>query len=791
MLLYSMVALAGAYALQLFPALPPAWLLTGLLVLAVAGWAGLAGLARSRCRLVAVFISGAATLWFAAGQELADHLDPSLQGKTLTITAQVLDFPSLKGNTLRLLVHPLQPAGLPNRLRLSWFEPSARPALGETWQLEVRLRRPRGYANPSGFDYEGWLHRQGVGATGYVLRQATRVSSGDESPDLRTLLRRRFAQRIDSLFPPGESRAVLKAITVGARGEISDSQWQLYARTGTSHLMAISGLHIGLAAGGAFVLVWALLAPFVRRRNVRDLALLAAIAVAFAYAELSGFAVPAKRAFLMAAMAAVSVLVRRQVSAPHILGTVCLIVFVSDPLSIFAPGFMLSFLAVSLLLWAARVYEPADDSTRWWHAARLRSQTRVLIRIQLVLLFGLMPVTIALFGRVALLAPLTNFLVVPVFNLLTVPAALLGLLLDGPVSVVGEMLLKLAYVSIEFALYIIGMVGHWPITAVEPSISGHLVVLIAGATVAWALLPAGWPGRQVACVALIATVLYKPAPPAQNCLDFYALDVGQGLAVVLRTQQHTLVYDTGPSFRSGSSTAKLVIGPFLKSLGLSAIDLLVVSHADLDHAGGVAWLSAAFDIKRMIVGEELDHSDQPASHCRSGQAWMWEGVSFRIVHPGVGDFWQGNNASCVLLVQVGEYKLLITGDIEALAERSLVADQSPVRLRRDTGNSLIGIGSGIGPVDLVVVPHHGSRSSSGAEFVEMLRPSIAVVPAGYRNRWGFPKPDIVERWQAVGAQVVTTGQVGAVSQRYCKGVVTGPLRLQREQRRRYWHATQS
>lgn len=774
MLRYSLYALAGAYSLQLFQSLPSVAVIAAVALLA------LACAVPSHSRPVAALIAGFVLMWWAASGQLAQRLDSSRQGSNLTIVAKVLDFPSRKNGALRLLVQPLVPGHLPDRIRLSWFDPiffpdtvpaNLLPAAGQVWQLQVKLKRPRGFFNPGGFDYEGWLFRQRIGATGYV-KQGKNVSAHYPGPDVQTVVRQRFADRIDALFPPSESRAVLKAISIGVRAEISDAHWQLYARTGTSHLMAISGLHIGLAAGGMFLLSWGVIALFVARRNVRDLALVVAIAFAYGYAELSGFAVPAKRAFLMALLAAAAIILRRQVSVKYVFGLACLLVVISDPLSIYAPGFMLSFLAVALLLWSGRVFDPASDATSRWHPSRMVEAVRMLSRLQAVLLFGLLSVTIALFGRVSILAPLTNMLVVPLFNLVTVPACLLGLLLDGSVAVAGDLLLSLALASVDLVLQVVGLVGSWPAAALEPPLGGMAIVLISGATVLWAVLPPGWPGRYLAIVALVATAIHKPAPLAANCVAFHALDVGQGLAVILRTRGHTLVYDTGPAFRSGSSTAKLVVEPFLHSLGLDTIDRLVISHADLDHAGGVERLHTAFTPGQLILGETLGDGRPTGSPCRRGETWQWDGIRFSFMHPNGSGRFSGNDSSCVLLVQAGDHKLLIPGDIEAISERSILS------------------GTALQKVDLVVVPHHGSRTSSSAEFVRRLSPAVAVVSAGYRNRWGFPKSDVSARWQKQGALVVTTAQSGAVSRKYCAGELPGKLRLERTDFGRYWHDTE-
>ena len=792
MLGYSLYALSGAYALVLFSTLPPTALVVAMLLIAAVATA------QQHSRPVAVALLGFVWMWYAASAQLADKLHPGEQGKSITVAAKIIDFPQVNATSIRMLVAPVSTGGLadrirpvgtpvsadgmphrirlvgtpvsadglPDRIRLTWFRPLQQPALGEVWQLRVRLKRPRGFANPAGFDFEGWLHRQGIGATGYVVEHASNARLHETRQRSRASVRRRIVERIDALLPVGDARAVLKAVTVGARGEISDRQWQLYARTGTSHLMAISGLHIGLAAAGVFLFVWVLIAPFCRRCNVRDIALTAAVMAAFCYAELSGFAVPAKRAFLMALLIALAIALRRRITSGHVLGSVCLFVAGADPLSLYAPGFMLSFCAVAILIWAAQSFEPIESNSRFWHLSRIRARVQQLARIQIVLLFGLLPLTLAIFGRVAWLAPLVNMAVLPLFNLVIVPAGLLGLLLDGHASYAGDLLLTLSFTGIRIVLGFLRVIGEWPISNFEPSLNGNIVFLIAGATAVRAIAPAGWPGRQLALVAIVATLSYRPPLPRPGCLDFQILDVGQGLAVVLRTASRTLVYDTGPSFRSGSSTAKLVIAPFLKARGIHVIDTLILSHADLDHAGGANWLKNAVDVKRILSGEPAESGGQP---CHLGQDWLWDGVRFRILHPAQRGQWEGNNASCVLTVQVGEHKLLISGDIEAPAERRMVA------------------GRVLHPVNLVVVPHHGSRTSSSAEFVRSLRPEIAIVAAGHQNRWGFPKPDVVARWESAGARVLTTAQAGGIGGQYCAGSEAGALTLDRRQSRRYWH----
>lgn len=759
MLRYSFYVIGGAYALQFFPRLPSAAAVFLCLPAAI-----ICGCC-PRLRWVLWVFAGGGCMWFAATLEMAGRLDPSLQGNDLTITAQIIDFPKLRGDSVRLVVGPLEPGGLPGRVLLSWYGPAALPALGDTWRLRVRLRRPRGFANPGGFDYSGWLHRNGIGATGYVLPHSGNGLQRDAPVDRQSTRRRRVNQRIDRLFPATDARAVLKAITVGARGEIADRQWRLYAQTGTSHLMAISGLHIGLAAGAAFALTWVLVAPCCPRGNIRNVALFVAAVAALSYAELSGFAVPARRAFLMALLVACAIALRRRVTPPHVLGCACLAIALSDPLSLRGPGFMLSFSAVALLLWSARMFVRSPLAANSRPVSRACTAVWGLIQVQLVLLFGLLPLTAALFGRVAWVAPIMNLLVLPVFNFVTVPAGLLGLVLGGAAAGVGDALLGLSYQSIDGVLRLLDAASRWLPIDLRLHVGGFWALAAVVATLLWAMAPPGWPGRQLSVVALIAALLHKPPPPPPACVAVRILDVGQGLSVVLRTRTRTLLYDTGPAFRSGTGTAQLVVEPYLRARGIAAIDTLLVSHSDLDHAGGVHWLSGALPIGRIVSGEPAVTG---GAACADTADWQWDGVGFRLLHPRTAGRWQGNNASCVLEVQAGEHKLLIPGDIEASAERVLMA------------------GNRLGPVDLVVVPHHGSRTSSAAGFVNALQPRFAVVSAGFGNRWGFPKQDIVNRWASAGATVLTTSSAGAIGLQYCAGDEAPAPRLERQHARRYW-----
>jgi len=754
---YGLAFLAGVYSILLLPRLPAGGsLLVAALVVVL--------LVR-RWPLVACGLAGLIAVCVDVGGRLADRLDPSLVGEDVQVQVRIVDFPQY-GKVMRLLVAPVDRPELPARLRLSWYDAEAKPLLGECWILTGRLRRPRGFANPGRFDYEAWLTRKRVGATGYV-REAV-VAPECPAPGALVRTRRDFAARIQHTLPADDATAVILAIVLGARQWLGDDRWQAFAVTGSSHLMAISGMHVALASGAFYLLLRCSIGALSPRLNQRNLAAGASLLLAGGYAALSGFAVPSLRALLMLAISVAVVVSRRRIASWQLLGVTLLLVTVQSPFDALSAGFALSFGAVALLmLLAAR--RRRQVAGRIITLPRLFDAVRQLGILQITLLIGLLPLTVGLFGRLSWVSPLTNLLVLPLFNLLALPAALAGVVLPGAV---GEFLLLCAWRVIHWILRIVDLLAVIPgADRVLPGLTHGSLIVAAVALIA-ALLPTGWPGRRIAWLALLAIIWRAPQVPPTGCVDIDVLDVGQGLAVVVRTRSRTLVYDTGPSFRSGGNTGELVVVPYLQYLGIRQVDLLVVSHADLDHSGGVQAIESALAVKARLIGEPLrsaSRASTPSFQCAAGQAWSWDDVGFSVLHPSADAARQGNNASCVLEVRAGASRALLSGDIERIAERQLLR----VEL--------------LDPVDLVIVPHHGSKTSSHDNFVTQVSPKIAVVSAGFGNRWGMPKPEVTARWRSVGAGVVNTAHSGALGFRLCaEGGLTERFQ-QRKDRLKVWH----
>jgi competence protein ComEC len=750
--------LAGIYALQLSSFTIDSDLFkVGLVAFFLAAVIG-------RVRALLVVVLGAVLFYTDVTAVVESRVSDRYVGDGVVARVRVVDFPKQTGPTVSFKAEVLGSFHLPRRVRISWYEPHVPIRLGDIWQLELRLRRPRGASNPGLFDFEAWLLRERIAATAYVVpgRRNQLLQSHVMSPLDKT--RQRVVNRLASVVDEPERVAVLAAISVGARHLISAGQWEQFAQSGTSHLMAISGLHIGLAASGGYFLA-AFVAGMLRMNlNQHFLATLFAVGVGAAYVIISGLAVPAQRAGLMIAIASTVVLRRRQVRPFSVIAAAAVAIVLASPLASMAPGFKLSFAAVLVLLWLARRRDSRQGDQVIRRLSRIVSG---LGAMQLMLLFGLLPLTVLIFGRVAIAAPVVNLLAVPIFSLVTVPCLLIGLILDGWAQPFGDKVLLIAAASLGPVDALINIVARFSWTSLSiPAISG-LAWVIIGLPLVWVVLPPGWPGRFVVFPALLALGLYLPGRPGAGCADIDVLDVGQGLSIVVTTHSEVLVYDTGPAYRGGGDAAESVVLPFLRQRGINYVDRLVVSHADLDHAGGVETLLAGIDVGGVRGGESLHTPGERP--CAAGDRWESDAIRYTFVHPPRHSDYDGNEASCVLLIEVGDQRVLITGDIENAAESDLVRAGS------------------LPAVDVVIVPHHGSRTSSSAPFVAAVRPAAAIVSAGHGNRWGFPKDDVVGRWRAVGADVQTTAESGAISTRLCgRG---GPVSLtrHRDSQRRIWH----
>lgn len=699
-----------------------------------------------RRTLCAVALIGLANFWLQASVQLDNRLPATLEGKDITVVGTIDDIPSRQGRILRF---PLRVTAIPDlpasiafsaRLRLSWYYPQHRPRVGERWRLRVRLKRPYGFRNPGGFDYEGWLFQQGIGATGYVRKQDAERLADASAYQPATWREQIYHHLRDEVVPLPGGEAVL-ALALGVRHAISQAQWRLYRVTGTSHLMAISGLHIGLVAGllfGLTRLVWGRFPSLATRLAAPRAAALAAMVAALAYAALAGFSIPTQRALVMVWLVCAGLFWLRHVHPLNTLSLALIIVLMLDPFAVLSSGFWLSFTAVLLLvLFRQRIRRnnSATGRPRW-----LR-----LIQAQGLLSLGLLPLTLVSFHTAAWLSPLGNLFAIPWISLVVVPLTFLGLCVYVVAPAAATTIWMLAghcYVGLEWVLLQLASLPMADVSVARPL---WVAVLAVGGVILF-LSVRDRKYQAVSAVMLLPLPLYPFATPPEGGVWVDVLDVGQGLAVVARTHDHTLVYDTGPRFASGLDTGEAVLIPFLQANGVKSLDTLIVSHGDNDHIGGAGSLLEAFQANRILTSRPEGLAPHAAAECHAGQGWEWEGVSFQLLHPAASDWSQQNNASCVLRITAGNgQRILLPGDIEAGAEYALLGRDRP-QLR----------------ADILVAPHHGSHTSSTAGFITAVGPDSVIFPAGRRNRYGFPHPDILQRYREAGSSVRTTGCAGAL-----------------------------
>jgi competence protein ComEC len=781
----------GVCLLQQQPQLPPlAWALLLLPVLVLWWRLSLRAADRRGAKFAAALLANAmfavvgffyATAW--AQWRLADRLPPQWEGVELALTGVVAGLPQPFEGGVRFdfdveLVEPAA-ARLPRRVALSWyngtspeeFHDIAPIRAGERWRFNVLLRRPHGSANPNGFDYESWLLQRSIGATGYVRPGGT-ARLDDLVPRPAYLIERFreiLRERHWDTLPGYPYAGILIALAIGDQNAIDARQWQLFARTGVSHLMSISGLHVTMVASLLAALVhwlWRRSPALMLALPARKASALAMFLAAFAYCLIAGFAVPAQRTVYMVGVVALALWANRTSSVSRVLCFALLVVLLLDPWAVLAPGFWLSFGAVALILyvgtgrlWPRHGLAPGHGLVEWG-------------RVQWAITLGLAPLLLVWFQQMSLVSPLANAVAIPLVSLVVTPLALAGSVLPL------DFILKLAHAAMAVQMWLLEWCAGLPLAVWQQHAPAAWTVALALAGTAWLLLPRGVPARWLGLTLLLPMYAVAPPVPAPGAAWVTVLDVGQGLAVFVQTRRHALLYDTGPAYSAEADSGTRVILPYLRASGIARLDAVVVTHNDNDHAGGAATVLSHLPVGALYSSLSASHAAllvAPAYRlpCAAGQGWDWDGVRFDLLHPTAGSYaidkLKSNDRSCVLKISTARGTVLLTGDIEARSEQELLA-RVPGELR----------------ADVLVVPHHGSRTSSTHEFIAAVRPRWAVFTVGYRNRLGHPKEDVVERYRSSGAQMLRTDTAGAVLVRLDdEGISVRPYR---ELRRRYWYA---
>jgi competence protein ComEC len=745
-------------------------------------WRGGMGPVLAGMALIAFGVTGLQAAW-----RLAGSLPAALEGRDLRVTGTVATLPQRQASGVRFRFE-VESAILdgvavtvPSLLAVGWYRnppddaapsgaPQDRLKAGQRWRLTMRLRAPHGNMNPHGFDYELQLFEQGVRATAYVRDRPPPELLHRASGYPVQRWRQRVRDAIDAAVPDRRLAGVLAALSVGDQGAIERDDWDLYRQTGVAHLVSISGLHITMLAWLASALV-----GWVWRRSARAMlwrpAPLAGrwggLVCAAAYAVFSGWGVPSQRTVWMLVVVTLLQGSGRRWPWPLVLLAAAVVVTGSDPWALLQPGFWLSFAAVGLLMASSAPAEagartPADTGWRQRAAAALRGG----LRTQVIATIGLAPLTLVFFQQVSLVGFAANLVAIPLVTLVITPLALLGVGW-APLWTAGAWVIRQLNALLGGLAALPGAVWLVP---VAPPWAQALGLLGAALLV----LPLPWRARALALPLLLPLVLPTRDLPAPGRFELVALDVGQGTAVLVRTRTHLLVFDAGPQYSRDSDAGQRVLLPLLRARGERRIDRLVLSHRDLDHVGGAAAVLRALPVDDVMSSLEREHPllalARHTTRCESGQSWAWDGVRFDVLRPPAGDYDRGlksNAMSCVLRIDGGGRSALLTGDIERDQEAALVAAM---------GDALRS--------DLLIVPHHGSKTSSTSAFLDAVRPRVAVFQAGYRNRFGHPAAEVLARYRARGIEVVSTPVCGAWQS--AAGAPAAET-CYRVAARRYWH----
>jgi competence protein ComEC len=781
----------------------------------VLGCSGLLRVSASAWLKGVVWFVVACTLAFSLAGARARHylqtaLNPALEGRTLQVVGIVANLPQRMEDSARFRFEVTSARDtdgalvqLPPQVLLGWYgnrsnshddkvqPPPADLRPGDRWQLTVRLKAPHGHINPHGFDFELWLWEQGLQATGYV-----RNGAKDAAPQWlgRTWahpverLRQRVRSAIDARVADRAIAGIVAALLVGDQAAIERADWDVFRATGVAHLMAISGLHItGLAWLASLCVgwlwrhsdVWSPRKQWSLRLPAPIAAHVCAALVALAYAMFTGWGVPAQRTVWMLGVVTLLRGLGLRWPLAQVWLTVCAVVLALDPWALMQAGFWLSFVAVGVLFASGshapvEVAEVVEDNriqsgefgsskvgriavAAWISAQRMWHE-------QWLMSVCLAPLTLLLFHQVSVVGLLANLLAVPWVTLVVTPLCMLGLVLPFAWGLVAEALQLLVWVlkacaSVSWAQWSAPAAPLWAGAA----------ALVGMAT--WAMRVPMW--LRCFGVALVLPVLSWQTPrPAHGAFELVAADMGQGHAVLLRTATHGLLYDTGPRYSAETDAGQRVLVPLLRAWG-ERLDRIVISHQDSDHSGGapaVMAMQPQADVLTSIAAEHPLQQLGAMQRCERGQSWVWDDVRFEVLHPSSADYelkrkLKPNALSCVLRVTAHNTSALLAGDIEAAQERALL----------QSGQSL--------QADWLLVPHHGSATSSTSDFLAAVDPSVAVVQAGYRNRFGHPRPDVLGRYSDLGVDVVQTPRCGASTWRSEQPKL---VQCERNQRQRYW-----
>lgn len=692
-----------------------------------------------------------------ASLHIKGRLAESLQGQLINVEGRIDGLPQWDEKKVRFNFFITKPKhSFPKKIRLTWYFPKHTIKAGQFWKFTVKLKTPHGRFNGSGFDYEKWLFTQNIGATGYIRNHPEPMLVKDESKlNQFSALRQYISDNLDQLLLGMGSNGIIKALTIGDRQGLTQQQWDVFRKTGTVHLLAISGLHIGLISSLMYFLI--------RRISIKlsavspqKYAASASILIAVFYSALAGFSIPTQRSLVMLVVVMLALVWQRKITATNTISVAILAVLLIDPFAVLSVGFWLSFLAVVIILYSL---SGRLGKISGWQSA---------LKIHWVTAIGLAPLLIYSFQQVSIISPLANLITVPIITFLVVPLCLLAALFMFISPYIAEQVLFLVDKLLQGIESVLSYMAELPFAVISTALPSLYAMPLALLGVFILLSPKGLPVRWIGLVFLLPSVFVSSEKPKEGEVFMTLLDVGQGLSAVIETAKYVLVFDTGAKYSQQNDMGKAVVIPFLKSKGIDVVDTLVISHADNDHIGGAESIINQVKVKKLLTSIPSSLKHASSNRCRRGQSWEWDRVKFEILSPEQGLFESENNNSCVLKVKSPHGHILLTGDIEKEAEGWLVMNAAQ-QLKSD----------------ILIAPHHGSKTSSTPHFLQKVSPKEILIPAGYKNRFSFPHQEVLDRYKNINLKWKNTADQGAIIVRLKNNIIS--VDSSRDDSSKYWN----
>lgn len=757
MLLFTLTFLLGDVLLQQFSHLPNLFWISGFIVFFIF-------IFYFNKKIALGMLLGFFWTFFYAEMHLAEKLPNELEGKKMIVRGYIAAIPNISKNSAAFLfsLNQIQNHTSHGLIRLSWRYTDRQLRVGDQWQLAVKLKKIHGLMNPSGFDYEAWAFQEGIIANGYIVNDSINQlisHRGFMYPINR--FRQMLNEKIISQLPKTETSSWITALAIGERQGISQDKWEVLRSTGTNHLMAIAGLHIGFMSSFIFALVsfvWRRISYLVIRIPAQHAGAIAALGMALLYSMLAGFSIPTQRACIMLTVFLIILLLRRKIISWQTWSVALLMVLLINPLSVLTESFWLSFGSVALIIYG--VSARLNPKGIWWKWGR----------IQWVIAFGLIPLSVWLFHQCSFTSFIANSIAIPWVGFIIVPLTLLGCFCLFFSAKMSGFFLILADKNLAILWKILTYFSHISWGVWYPSVTHHWIIVSAIIGVVILLFPMGLPGRGFGLIWLLPLLLSKPLLPKNGEAWFTLLDVGQGLSAVVQTKNHVLIFDAGAKLGDNYDMGRSVVIPFLQINGIKKIDMLVISHGDNDHMGGANAILQQMDVSEIVTSVPELFPEKEVEYCLKDRSWRWDGVVFQFLYPPAENLSLGNNSSCVLKITTQNQSLLLTGDIEKLAEKFLV-QHSPDQLK----------------ADILIAPHHGSKTSGLDEFIQRVHPSYVLFPVGYRNRYHFPNVTVVEKYQNINAKEYDSVHAGAIKFMLSPTRLTLSPELYRIAHARYWN----